>query len=483
MARALPWLLGLLLATLPGPQAAAQAPARPAASVPSLPTTTHAFGDLDEILRRRQFRLIVPYSKTQFFLDRGRQMGVAAEFGRELETWLNRRRPRGTLPITVIFRPTAQDRLLTSLIEGRGDAVAGNLTIIPERQAIVDFAAPWMSEVSEILVTGPAAPPLTSLQSLAGQEIHVRASASTYRHLMALNEGFIAGGQRPMRVVPISERLQDEDLLQMVSAGLLPWTVVDDHVATIWSRLLPGLTLRPEIAISRNGEIAWAIRKNSPQLAAALGEFFATHRDKTSFGATIRRRYFVNPAALREAGGAAGAERFAAVIRSFRTHADRQGFDYLMLAAQGYQESQLDQSRRSARGAVGVMQLLPSTAAGAPVHITDIASSADRNIEAGARYMAHLRARYVNDPALGETDRVLMTFAAYNAGPGNLRRFRAEAVKMGLDPNVWFENVEQAAARIVGQETVQYVGNIYKYYVAYTLAEYRTQEAQAAGGK
>lgn len=182
-------------------------------------------------------------------------------------------------------------------------------------------------------------------------------------------------------------------------------------------------------------------------------------------------------------GGAAGAERFAAVIRSFRTHADRQGFDYLMLAAQGYQESQLDQSRRSARGAVGVMQLLPSTAAGAPVNITDIASSADRNIEAGARYMAHLRSRYVNDPALSETDRVLMTFAAYNAGPGNLRRFRAEAVKMGLDPNVWFDNVEQAAARIVGQETVQYVGNIYKYYVAYTLAEHRTQETRAADGK
>ncbi len=481
MARALPWLLGLLLAAWVGPPAAAQNAASP--PVVALPTNTRAFGDLDAILRRRQFRLIVPYSKTQFFLDRGRQMGVAAEFGRELETWLNRRRPRGTLPIVVIFRPTPQDRLLSALVEGRGDAVAGNLTVIPERQAIVDFAAPWLSDVNEILVTGPAAPPVASLQALSGQEIHVRASASTYRHLLALNEGFIAGGQRPMRVVPISERLQDEDILQMVSAGLLPWAVVDDHVAEVWARILPRLTPRPDVAIRRHGDIAWAIRKNSPKLAAALAEFFATHRDKTSFGATIRRRYFVNPAALRDAGGAAGAERFATVIRSFRTHADRHGFDYLMLAAQGYQESQLDQSRRSARGAVGVMQLLPSTAAGAPVNIRDIASSADRNIEAGARYMAHLRARYVNDPALGEVDRVLMTFAAYNAGPGNLRRFRAEAVKMGLDPNVWFDNVEQAASRIVGQETVQYVGNIYKYYVAYTLAEHRAQEALAAGGK
>jgi membrane-bound lytic murein transglycosylase MltF len=148
-----------------------------------------------------------------------------------------------------------------------------------------------------------------------------------------------------------------------------------------------------------------------------------------------------------------------------------------MLAAQGYQESQLDQSRRSHRGAVGVMQLMPATAAAPPVGIPDVARSADRNILAGARYMAHLRDRYLADPALSEVDRVLMTFAAYNAGPGNLRRFRAEAQRMGLDPNVWFNNVEQAAARILGYETVQYVGNIYKYYIAYTLAERRAAEA------
>ncbi len=465
--------LALLLAALP---AFAQ-PASPSPAVTRLPVATRATGDLDAIQQRRVFRLIVPWSRTHFFLDRGREMGVAAEFGREFEAWLNKRRPRGTLPIVVAFVPLPQDRLLPALLEGRGDAVAANLTITPERAAIVDFATPWLRDVSEILVTGPAAPAVESLESLAGRELHVRASASYFGHLDTVNRGFALRGLPPIKVVPISERLQDEDILQMVSVGLLPWAVIDDHVAGIWARLLPNLALRPEIAINRHGDIAWALRKGSPQLAAALAEFFATRRDDSAFGATILRRYFANPTALRNAGAARDAGRFAGLVASFRAHGATHGFDHLMLAAQGYQESQLDQSRRSPRGAVGVMQLMPATAAAPPVGIPDVGRSADRNILAGARYMAHLRDRYLNDPALSEVDRVLMTFAAYNAGPGNLRRFRAEATRLGLDPNIWFNNVEQAAARLIGYETVQYVGNIYKYYVAYTLAERRAAES------
>ena len=472
--RLLPLLLCWLAAALP-----ALAQPSPPPAIARLPVGALATGDLDAILQRRTFRLIVPWSRTHYFLDRGREMGVAAEFGRELEAWLNRRRPAGTLPIVLAFVPMPQDRLLPALLEGRGDAVAANLTITPEREALVDFAPPWLRDMNEILVTGPSAPAVETLESLAGRELHVRASASYFRHLDTVNRGFALRGLKPIRVVSLSERLQDEDILQMVSVGLLPWAVIDDHVAGIWARVLPNLTLRPEIAINRHGDIAWALRKGSPQLAAALAEFFATRRDGTAFGATIRRRYFSNPAALRNAGAAADAQRFAGLVESFRTHGAALGFDHLMLAAQGYQESQLDQSRRSARGAVGVMQLLPATAAAPPVGIPDIARSADRNILAGARYMAHLRDRHLNDPALSEVYRMLMTFAAYNAGPGNLRRLRAEAARLGLDPNQWFNHVEQAAARIMGYETVQYVGNIYKYYVAYALAERRAAEAAA----
>ncbi|MBL0930661.1 MAG: transglycosylase SLT domain-containing protein [Alphaproteobacteria bacterium] len=168
------------------------------------------------------------------------------------------------------------------------------------------------------------------------------------------------------------------------------------------------------------------------------------------------------------------------MVESFRRHAGAANIDFLLLAAQGYQESRLDQTQVSPRGAVGIMQLLPSTAEAPPIAIKGVAHDADLNIKAGAEVMALLRKRYVNDPELDDVDRTLLTFAAYNAGPGNLRKFRRRAAQMGLDPNVWFDNVEVAAARIVGAETVHYVGNIYKYYVAYRLAMQQAAANRAA---
>jgi membrane-bound lytic murein transglycosylase MltF len=73
-------------------------------------------------------------------------------------------------------------------------------------------------------------------------------------------------------------------------------------------------------------------------------------------------------------------------------------------------------------------------------------------------------------------DKALFAFASYNAGPARVQQLRKEAAKRGLDPNVWFQNVEYVAAEKIGQETVTYVSNIYKYYVAYRLI----RESQAA---
>jgi membrane-bound lytic murein transglycosylase MltF len=461
----------LVLAALAAPAAAQQR--KPVA----LPTQSVRTGDLDTILTERAFRLIVPYSKTHFFIDKGRELGVAAEFGREFETWLNKRRAKKGLPIRVVFVPTPRDKLFSALLSGRGDAVAANLTITEKREEIVDFAQPWLTGVDEILVTGPAAPikPAT-LDDLAGRELPVREGTSYIEHIAAINADFAKRGLAPIKVVKLSARLQTEDVLQMVGAGLLPWAVADSHIAGFWTRADAKLTARPDIVFNAGGEIAWAIRPDSPLLKAELDEFFAARKQGTAFGATILRRYYGGRATVRNAAAAADSARFEAMVESFRRHGDVNNFDYLLLAAQGYQESRLDQKQVSPRGAVGIMQLLPSTAAAAPIGIKGVAHDPDLNIKAGAAVMALLRKRYVNDPELDDVDRTLLTFAAYNAGPGNLRKFRRRATQMGLDPNVWFDNVEVAAARIVGPETVHYVGNIYKYYVAYRLASQQGEE-------
>ncbi len=430
-------------------------------------------GDLDGMRQRRLVRVLVPYSKTLYMIDRGRQMGIAAESGQAFEAWLNARYAKGHLKIRVVFLPEARDALLPDLIAGKGDVAAGALTITPERLASVDFAPPWVRDVKEIVVAGPSAPKLASLDDLSGQEAYLRVSSPYFTSLERLNQTFAAKGLASVQIHRVDEDLEDEDILQMVSAGILPYTIVDDYTAHVWARILPGLTTRDDLVLRDDGAIGWAIRKNSPLLQKELAAFVAAHGIDTSFGATVMRRYFTGPEAMRNSASPQALQRFHELLKVFEKAGEKYGFDDLMLMAQGYQESQLDQSRRSPRGAIGVMQVLPSTAAAPPLNIRGVDRDVQANVDAGAAYLRLVRDRYVNDPTLKDPDWTLMTFAAYNAGPGNFLKIRRAAIASGLDPHIWFNNVETGAAKVIGGETVQYVGNIFKYYISFKLAEER----------
>ena len=427
------------------------------------------------MLKRRFVRFLVPYNKTLYMIDRGRQIGTMAELGQAFEAWLNAKYAKGHLKIHVVFLPAARDELIPDLTDGKGDVIAGELTITPERQALVDFATPWVRDVKEVVVAGPSSPRLASLDDLSGKEAFVRASSAYAGNLRRLSTDFAARGLSPIAIRPIDEDLEDDDILQMVSAGLLPYAIVDDYQARIWAKILPGLRVRDDLVIHDDGATAWAVRKNSPLLQKELAAFIAAHGPNTSFGATVMRRYFTGPEALRNADSPLAMQRFQELLRVFERAGAKYGFDDLMLMAQGYQESQLDQSRRSPRGAVGVMQVLPSTAAAPPLNIRGVDRDVQANVDAGAAYLRLVRDRYVNDPALKDPDRTLMTFAAYNAGPGNFWRFRQAAAASGLDQHVWFNNVETGAAKLIGRETVQYVANIFKYYISFKLAEERLE--------
>ena len=449
----------------------------PEAQAPALPKPAPRTGDFDQMAKARVIRVLVPFSKTIYFLDRGAERGTAAEFGREFERWLNKRHGTKALKLHVAFVPTARDRLLPDLVEGLGDIAAGNLTITPERQQRVDFSTAALTDVKEVVVSGPSAPALASLDDLAGLEIRVRKSSSYWGHLQALAERLEAQG-KTLTVRPADEDLEDEDLLEMVNAGLLPVAVVDDHKAALWAKVLPKLTVREDLALSTGGSIGWAVRKNSPLLLKEINDFIAENGAGTPFFNEVLRKYYASTKILKEAYSDENRREYESLVALFRTYAAKYEFDYLMIAAQGFQESRLKQSTRSKAGAVGVMQMLPKTAADPKVGIKGIDKSAERNIEAGIKYLRLLVDTYLDDPKLDAKNRTLMAFAAYNAGPTNLARFRKWAADSDLDPNVWFFNVEQGAARIVGQETVQYVGNIYKYYVAYRLISERPSAAK-----
>ena len=140
----------------------------------------------------------------------------------------------------------------------------------------------------------------------------------------------------------------------------------------------------------------------------------------------------------------------------------------MLMAAHGYQESRLDQNAKSGVGAIGVMQVMPAT--GKTMDVGDI-NLVDPNIHAGVKYIRFVIDQYYKDEPMDNLNRHLFAFAAYNAGPTRIDFLRAEAAKRGMNPNVWFDNVERVAAEKIGRETVTYVSNIYKYYLAYQMIE------------
>jgi membrane-bound lytic murein transglycosylase MltF len=432
-------------------------------------------GDLDGIVERRVLRLLVTYSATNYFVDRGEQGGVVYEVGRLLEKELNRRFRKGGLHLDVIFIPVTRDRLLPALVEGHGDVAAASLTITEERQAVVSFTEPLTRAVSELVVTAPGEPPLDRVEDLAGREVYVRASSSYAESLGALNATLRSQGLAPAKVVPVDERLETEDILEMVNAGVYPATVADSSLVDLWSQVLTAMKPHPSVVVESGRRYGWAFRHNSPQLEKLLNDFVRSNRQGTLTGNVIINRYFEDADWLQNPGRQRDAERFRSMVELFRRYGEQYDLDYLLLMAQAYQESQLDQSRRSRSGAIGVMQMLPSTARDPNVGIPDI-TSLENNVHAGVKYLRFILDRYFADAEMDDINKHLFAFAAYNAGPARVAGLRAKAEAMGLDPNRWRGNVEVVAAREIGRETVQYVANIFKYYVAYRLVEDRRLE-------
>ena len=423
-------------------------------------------GDYDAMVERRRIRVLVVPSRTFYFVDGGTQRGLAYDQGRAFEDQINKKRGKKHMRVEVMFLPTSFDDLLPALIQGRGDIAIANLTVTPERKEWVDFSAPLWTGVDEIVVTGPGSPPIARVEDLAGQEIFVRLSSSYFQSLWALNLRFGEMGLPPVKVKPAPEQLQDEDLLEMVNAGLVPVVVVDSHKADFWAQILPAIQLHRDVKLREGAEIGWAFRKNSPQLRAAVDAFAKQHGKGTLFGNAKFREYLKNTEYVKNATSQAELVKLLKTIELFQRYADRYDFDWLMLAAQGYQESRLDQNVKSRVGAVGVMQVMPAT--GKELAVGDI-RQIEPNIHAGAKYLRTLIDRYFADAKFDDVNRCLFAFASYNAGPARIAGLRREAEKRGLDSNVWFDSVERLAAEKIGQETVRYVANIYKYYVAYQL--------------
>jgi membrane-bound lytic murein transglycosylase MltF len=438
-------------------------------------------GDLDGMRTRRLVRVLTVQNPVLYSVDRGREVGMTYEAMKALEKQLNQTAGGLGKTIYVVAIPVARDELIPRLLKGEGDIIAGLFTVTPERQKLVDFSDPLATGVQEVLVTGPSAPAMASLDDLSGQEIYVRPSSSYAEHLRKLNGRFQKEGKAPVKIVAAPEVLEDGDILEMVSAGLAPATVTDTPIADLYVQVFPTLKKNSDI-VSPPVQVAWAFRKGSPKLAAAVNAFVKTNKQGTLAGNIVINKYLKTTKWVKEAVSDADRKRFESMVAIFKKYADQYDFDVLLMAAQGYQESGLDQSKRSRVGAVGVMQVMPKTARDPSINIPDI-TRLEPNIHAGIKYNRWVVDNFFNDPGLDRLNRELLAFASYNAGPGAVKRLRAQAKAQDLNPNKWFNNVELVAARQIGRETVTYVSNIYKYYLAYQMMLHRDAERDAAMSK
>lgn len=437
-------------------------------------------GDFEKMLDRRMIRVLAPYSRTLYFNDKGRERGLTADAVRDFELYLNKKYKQrlGKRPLTVYIIPTTRDKLLPNIAAGVGDIAVGNLTVTEERLQQVDFFVPGdQKPVNEIVVSGANVPLLDSADQLSGKTVHVRQSSSYQDSLEELNERLKKAGKPLVKIVLVPDALEDEDMMEMLGAGLFEFIIVDDWKAQMWAQILPKIRLHPQATVRTGGKIGWAVRKGSPELLAALDDFYTNHMKKFNLSEQRLKQYMKRVKQIRNSSVDEDWKRFEETIALFRKYGSKYNFDPLMLAAQGYQESGLNQQAKSHVGAIGIMQVMPAT--GAELGVGSI-HVAETNIHAGTKYMDILMSKYFRDAHFSEANRPLFAFASYNAGPGNISKMRKEAVKRGLDPDKWFNNVELVVAEKIGVETTNYVRNIYKYYVAYRLTQEAIETSRAA---
>ena len=482
MSRKLAPVIGLLLASyLPtSPQTSSQGSVQDQGTDLQdlvVRTSPHK-GDLDEMDKRRVVRALVTYNRASFFYDNGRPRGMAYDALTEFEKFLNRNlHPRDTTgkeKIHVVLVPTTFAKAASDLQNGNGDLIAAAVYITEARKKIFDFV-PLASSMHDVVVAGPDAPPLANLEDLSGKEVYLFKESVSWGILTELNKKLSAAKKPTINLLPADANLERDDLIEMANAGLVEYTVTPAYTAQLWKNVFTGLKVYENFPVTEKMEAGWALRKDSPKLRAMMEEFAKTHREGTAYFAQLANTYLKSGRFVKNNANAESVKSFNEMKGLFQKYSNEYHFPWMLIAAEAYQESGLNQNAKSAVGAIGVMQVMPTTAASAPVNIPDV-TKVDPNIHAGVKLLKYIRDDYFRNDPMDPLNKTLMTLAAYNAGPARVKQCRQLAADMGLNPNIWFKNVEYAVAKKVGAETVGYVSNIYKYYLGWKL----TTEREAA---
>lgn len=419
-------------------------------------------GDFDVLQTKGVVRVLVSGDVGFYHIENGKPKGILAEQIHYFQRTLKVRDP--LLRVQVI--PVERSELLSALNQGRGDIAVANLTVTKEREQLVDFSIPIRSDIDELLVTNHSTPLITDITQLQGKEVWLKQNSSYISSVHTVNKQLEQNGMVPIYIHLLSNNIQDLELLDLIKRGKITATIVDSHKLELWGNLEQDIRIHRDLAFRHNGDIAWAIRKNNPQLKAKIDQYLQDSKQGTLLGNVIDNRYLESISWMNRASNALQNEEREKLEELFVAYGEKYEINWLILLAMAFQESGLDNTKISHRGAVGIMQVMPKTARDWYVDIDDV-YDLESNIHAGSKYLRFIYDRYFDLPELSDIDKIHFSLAAYNAGPAKIRRMRVLAAKQGFDPNKWFNHVEVIARKNISQEPVKYVANINRYFTIY----------------
>ncbi|MCY1272119.1 Membrane-bound lytic murein transglycosylase F [compost metagenome] len=418
--------------------------------------------DLATIRRDGVLRVLVNQSRNSFGEIHGEPIGIEYRRLRAFEQYLNDSSP-GRKPLSIRFIPKAKDQLLAALQRGEGDLVAPGEVLLARDGTNVSASLAWQRQVPLVLIARQGNRRYARLEQLAGRSITLPAGSAAGEAIRKVNERLALKHLRPMTIEWLDPSLAVEDVLELVNAGIVDFSVVEQPIAERWAKVFGKLRVDRQLVFDDRESMTWFVRRDAPMLRASVNRFLKEYRapadQDVAFQRLYRRAYKVrNPLQV------ADRKRLESLRPTLQRYAEENRLDWLALAAVAFKESSLNASARGAGGATGLMQITPAAARAVGVGSVQ---QKDNNVQAASKYMAMLRRKFFASPRLKERDRLAFILAAYNLGPERVQGLRAEARRRGLDPNQWFFQVERVAAEQMGMGVVNYVSSVNKYYVAF----------------
>ncbi|MEO4046611.1 transglycosylase SLT domain-containing protein [Pseudomonas sp. CAU 1711] len=419
--------------------------------------------DLAQIRKSGELRVLINQSRNSSGEVRGQAIGVEYRRLRAFEQYLNRN-AAGARELRLKMIPRPKDQLLAALQRGDGDLVAPGELLSAHPGQSISASAAIRRDVPLVVVGNVRNRHYRRLEDMAGRSLVLPLGSVGAEALLPLNRRLGERGRPPIVVEWADPSLAVEDVLEMVQAGIYPWTAVELPIAERWLKVMPRLRIERHLVVSQERDLSWFVRRDSPMLRASVDRFLAGYRAPADQDAAFQRVYRRSYKVRNPLAGGADRQRLERVRSVLQKHGEQQDLDWLQLAAVAYKESTLNPAARGASGATGLMQITP--AAARSVGVGNI-QALDNNVLAAARYMARIRREFFPSRQIAEAERMAFVLAAYNMGPQRVQGLRAEARRRGLDPNRWFFQVERVAMERMGLGVVSYVNSVNKYYLAY----------------